>query len=96
MKNIQPLEVIPILGSAPCSPTLEKVKFSGNGGRSIFWPSGPVTQNLTSPSGSGSGSGTGSLPKMQPESDAPIISRTSKPALVRMSGRLLRLQIILT
>jgi len=31
MKNIQPLEVMPILGSAPCSPTFEKVKFSGNG-----------------------------------------------------------------
>lgn len=32
---------------------------------------------------------------MQPDREAPIISRTSKPALVRMGVRILRLQIIL-
>ena len=84
-----------MLGSAPCSPTFEKVKFNAKGGRSIFSPSGPVTQNLTSPSGSGSGSGTASLPKMQPDIEAPIMTSTSIHACVRMSGRFLRLQIIL-
>ena len=38
MKNIHPLDVIPILGSGPSSPTSLKIKFKGRGGRSIEMP----------------------------------------------------------
>ncbi len=68
---------------------------SGRAGKSTDCPSGPVTQNRTSSSTSGSGSDSGSLPKMQPDSEAPIMMRTRSPALVRMSHRCLLSQIIL-
>ena len=66
---------------------------TGPDGQNIDLP--PLPLNLTSPSGSGSGSGTASLPKMQPDIEAPIMTSTSIHAWVRMSGRFLRLQIIL-
>ena len=43
MKNIQPLDVMPMLGSGPSSPTSLKTKLIGMGGTSIAIPSGPVT-----------------------------------------------------
>ena len=43
MKNMQPLDVTPILGSAPSSPTSLNVKLSGSIGISTGSPSGPVT-----------------------------------------------------
>jgi hypothetical protein len=43
MKNIHPLEVRPMLGSAPGSPTSLKTKFIGSGSAETFRPSGPVT-----------------------------------------------------
>ena len=47
MKKIQPLEVTPMLGSAPSSPTSLKLKLSGRGWTSTGRPSGPVTKTLS-------------------------------------------------
>ena len=55
MKNIQPLEVTPMLGSAPSSPTSLKTKSIANGSPSIANPSGPVTKVPTGIVGSSIG-----------------------------------------
>jgi hypothetical protein len=44
MKNMQPLDVTPMLGSAPSSPTSLKVKLRGKSSSSTLKPSGPVTK----------------------------------------------------
>jgi hypothetical protein len=43
IKNIHPLEVMPILGSGPSSPTLLKMKLRGKGSTSTAIPFDPVT-----------------------------------------------------
>ena len=55
MKNIHPLEVTPILGSAPSSPTSLKTKSISNGSTSIAVPFGPVTKVPTGRDGSSIG-----------------------------------------
>nr|AIE99466.1 hypothetical protein [uncultured marine group II/III euryarchaeote KM3_110_C01] len=59
MKNMQPLEVTPMLGSAPSSPTSLKTKLSGKGGSSTARPSGPVTKTPSGREGSSGGGGGG-------------------------------------
>ena len=44
MKKIHPLDVTPILGSAPCSPTLLKTKSIANGSTFTAVPFAPVTK----------------------------------------------------
>ena len=67
MKNIQPLEVTPILGSAPFSPTSLKTKLSGKGSSSTARPSGPVTKTPSGSDGSSGGGGGGVGLWRQPE-----------------------------
>ena len=57
MKNIQPLEVTPMLGSAPCSPTSLKTKSMRSGSSETFRPSGPVTNIPSGREGSSGGEG---------------------------------------
>ncbi|RZD31730.1 MAG: hypothetical protein CXT74_04775 [Methanobacteriota archaeon] len=60
MKKMQPLEVMPMLGSAPFSPTSLNTKLRGRGGASMPRPSGPVTKIPSGREGS-SGGGGGSV-----------------------------------
>ena len=67
MKNIHPLEVTPILGSAPSSPTSLKTKFMGRGSPSISRPSGPVTNVPSGREGSSGGGNFTLSSSRQPE-----------------------------
>jgi hypothetical protein len=89
MKKIQPLEVTPMLGSAPSSPTLlnTKLRFSGwYRSSERLSPSGPVMKTPSGRVGSGGGGGGASFVK-QPASDADSINIPTSKALTRMKHR---------
>jgi hypothetical protein len=64
---MQPLAVMPMLGSAPSSPTSLKTKLSDKGGSSTARPSGPVTKTPFGSDGSSGGGGGGVGLWRQPE-----------------------------
>ena len=87
MKKMHPLEVTPILGSGPSSPTSLKLNSRGNNGTSTGRPSGPVTKNRGGSVGTSTGGGVSSWPK-QPEREADSIRKTRRVACARMFTRM--------
>ena len=84
MKNIQPLDVIPILGSLPVSPTSLNVKLISSGGTSTGIPFESVTKTPSGAGGSsGACSGGSSFPK-QPDNADVNIRRTINNDFARM------------
>ena len=83
MKNTQPLDVTPILGSGASSPTLLKVKFNGSGSTSTGRPSGPVTKIPSGPEDSSTTATGSSLPK-QPDNENEDIKMHMSKAFTRI------------
>ena len=84
MKNMQPLEVMPMLGSLPVSPTSLNTKSISRGISSTAIPMPSVTKIRLSISGSVSTSiSTFSAPK-QPAIDIVVTRRTNSIAFARM------------
>jgi hypothetical protein len=84
MKNTQPLDVTPILGSGAFSPTSLKVKFKGSGSTSTGRPSAPVTKIPSGREGSSGGAGGVSFPK-QPDSENDDTRMHMSKAFTRIS-----------
>ena len=84
MKKMQPLDVIPMLGSFPVSPTSLNWNVMLIGVMSSEAPVLSVTKILGSSSTTGTGSGMISSSPKQPERETVAMSRASSTALVRM------------
>ena len=84
IKNMHPLEVIPIDGSGPSSPTFENLKSISIGGRESSFPYLSVTQiRWSSITTSGSSSTSGSLP-IQPDKNAVVMSSDNSTGIRRI------------